>query len=130
MADANVVVLVVEDEPLVRMAIVDHLEDQGFTVREASNADEAVAILIDNLEIRIMFTDVDMPGGMDGLKLAAAVRDRWPPIKIVVTSGHRAVTLGELPSEAQFFSKPYNVDTITAAFRALAEDLQAGAARD
>ena len=117
MASSKIVVLVVEDEPLVRMAIVDHLEDEGFLVLQASNADEAVAILVTNLTVRIMFTDIDMPGGMDGLKLAAAVRDRWPPIKIVVTSGHRQVNVQDLPVEAQFFSKPYNPDTIVSAFR-------------
>ena len=117
MASSKIVVLVVEDEPLVRLAIVDHLEDEGFLVLEASNADEAVAILVTNLTVRIMFTDIDMPGGMDGLKLAAAVRDRWPPIKIVVTSGHRQVDVQDLPVEAQFFSKPYNPDTIVSAFR-------------
>ena len=117
MAHSKTVVLVVEDEPLVRMAIVDHLEDEGFLVVEAANADEAVAILATNLTVSIMFTDIDMPGGMDGLKLAAAVRDRWPPIKIVVTSGHRAVNVEDLPVEAQFFSKPYDPDKIVSAFR-------------
>lgn len=117
MAHSKIVVLVVEDEPLVRMAIVDHLEDEGFLVIEASNADEAVAILVTNLTVKIMFTDIDMPGGMDGLKLAAAVRDRWPPLKIVVTSGHRQVNVGDLPAAAQFFPKPYNPDAIVSIFR-------------
>lgn len=120
MARAETVVLVVEDETLVRMGIVDHLIDEGFTVLEASNADEAVAILTSNLDIRIVFTDVDMPGSMDGLKLAAAVRRRWPPIKIVVTSGHRKVAIEELPGEAQFFSKSYNPYKVAAALRSLA----------
>ncbi|MET3924373.1 response regulator [Devosia sp. 2618] len=119
MINAATTVLVVEDEPLVRMAIVDHLIDEGFVVLEAANADEAVAILVTNLTIHIMFTDIDMPGGTDGLKLAAAVRDRWPPIKIVVTSGHRAIAAGDLPAEAQFFSKPYSPDTIVNTFRQL-----------
>lgn len=101
-------VLVVEDEPLLRMAIADFLEDEGFEVFEAATANEAIAILVNNLEIRVMFTDIDMPGGMDGLKLAAAVRDRWPPIKIVVTSGNRMVKDSELPVECKFFPKPYD----------------------
>lgn len=120
MSHPNIIVLVVEDEPLLRMGIVDHLEDEGFTVLEASNADQAVEILVNNLDIQILFTDVDMPGGMDGLKLAAAVRDRWLPIKIVVTSGHREVNVADLPVEAQFFSKPYNPSKISAAFRSMA----------
>ena len=117
--DTNITVLVVEDEFLVRMAIVDHLLDEGFTVLEASNADEAVDVLAHNLSVRIMFTDIDMPGGMDGLKLAAAVRKRWPPIKIVVTSGHRVVDTNELPTEAAFFSKPYDVQAVVSTFRTM-----------
>lgn len=120
MAHSKIIVLVVEDEALVRMGIVDHLEDSGFTVLEASNSEEAIAILINNLDIRIVFTDVDMPGGMDGLKLAAAIRHRWPPIKIVVTSGHRRVGVDDLPVEAQFIPKPYSYDKIVTAFRSIA----------
>lgn len=117
MTPPKIVVLVVEDEPLVRMAIVDHLEDEGFAVLEAANADQAVEILSTNVNVRILFTDVDMPGGMDGLKLAAAVRDRWPPIAIVVTSGHRKVDMGQLPDMALFFPKPYDPSNIVSAFR-------------
>ena len=100
-------ILVVEDEFLVRMDIVDQLQERGFVVFEASNADDAVAFLSEHLDISVIFTDIDMPGSMDGLKLARAVRDRWPPIKIIVTSGHRSVTENELPSDSRFFSKPY-----------------------
>jgi DNA-binding NtrC family response regulator len=67
-----------------------------------------------------MFTDVDMPGGMDGLRLAATVRDRWPPIKIIVTSGHRFVEQGDLPHEAIFFRKPYNPDAVATIVRRMA----------
>lgn len=112
-------VLVVEDEVLVRMSIADHLEDKGFKVLEAANADEALAILNENLEIRLVFTDVDMPGSMDGLKLATLVRDRWPPLRIVITSGHRDLSATELPQGAQFFAKPYNADRIVETFRTL-----------
>jgi len=118
MARSEIVVLVVEDEPLVRMGIVDYLEDQGFSVLEAAEADEAVEILSGNSAVQILFTDVDMPGTMDGLKLAAAVRKRWPPVKIIVTSGHRKVGLLDLPTDARFLPKPYNPDTVAALFRA------------
>lgn len=118
MAHSKVVVLVVEDEPLVRMGIVDHLEEEGFAVLEAANADDAIAILSKNTTI--LFTDIDMPGEVDGIKLAAAVRDRWPPIKIVITSGHRRPLASDLPAGAQFFSKPYNPDTIARTFRGFA----------
>ena len=100
-------ILVVEDEFLVRMDIVDQLQDRGFVVFEASNADDAVAFLAEHPDISVVFTDIDMPGSMDGLKLARAVRDRWPPIKIIVTSGHRSVSESELPNDSRFFSKPY-----------------------
>ncbi len=121
MAYSQVVVLVVEDEPLLRMGIVDHLEEQGFSVLEAGNADEAVAILSNNTTIQILFTDIDMPGEMDGIRLAAAVRDRWPPIKIVITSGHKRPLSSELPDGAQFISKPYNPDTIATTFWGIAD---------
>ena len=113
----RVAVLVVEDEALVRMGIVDFLDEHGFEVFEAESADDAIAILGSTSRIAIMFTDVDMPGGMDGLKLAAAVRHRWPPIKIVVTSGHRQVNLDDLPVEARFFAKPYNPHEIVTTMR-------------
>ncbi len=74
-------VLVVEDEALVRMFAVDFVEDAGFDVVEAADANQAVAILEARTDIGIVFTDIDVPGSMDGMKLARAVRDRWPPIE-------------------------------------------------
>jgi CheY-like chemotaxis protein len=108
MTQKGITVIVVEDETLVRMDIVMSLENEGFVVLEASNADEAIEILNAHSEIRLMFTDIDMPGSMDGLKLAAAVRDRWPPVKIIVASGHRQLSDELLPVEGRFFSKPYD----------------------
>ena len=110
-----ITVLVVEDEPLIRMDIVDQLQDLGFRVLEATNATEAVTMLIANKNIQVMFTDVDMPGGMDGLMLAAAVRDRWPPIKIIVTSGHRKVAISDLPAGSRFIDKPYRGEAVASA---------------
>lgn len=111
---AKPVVLVVEDEPLQRMMAVDLVLDAGFDVVEAWSADEAVTILESRSDIRIVFTDVDMPGSMDGLKLAAAIRDRWPPIEIIVTSGHMRMTENVLPDRSVFFSKPYDTERVTA----------------
>ncbi len=108
------VVLVVEDEPLQRMMAVDLVLEAGFEVVEAWSADEAVSILESRSDIRVVFTDVDMPGSMDGLKLAAAVRDRWPPIAIIVTSGQVALKDGMLPAGSVFFSKPYDTDKLSA----------------
>ena len=110
-------VLVVEDEPLVRMDIVDFLERDGFKVSEAGNADQAIALLEQHPTIQILFTDIDMPGSMDGLKLATAVRNRWPPIKIVVTSGHMTVHIADLPDGGVFFSKPYVARVVASALR-------------
>lgn len=120
MSPGPIVVLVVEDEPLMRISIADHLTDSGFDVLEAANADEAMAILADRLDIAIMFTDIDMPGSMDGLKLAAAVRDRWPPVRIVVTSGYHLVEAGQMPAGTPFFRKPYNPETLVSAFQQIA----------
>ncbi|KXG87235.1 response regulator [Agrobacterium bohemicum] len=117
MGDSGVTVLVVEDEVLVRMDIVESLEDDGFDVLEASNADEAIVLLNAHPEVRLMFTDIDMPGSMDGLKLAAAVRDRWPPVKIIVTSGHLQMSDDMLPVVGRFFSKPYDPSNVIHAIR-------------
>lgn len=101
-------VLVVEDEVLIRMAIADSIEESGFVVYEAANADQAIRLLERHHDIRILFTDIDMPGSMDGLRLAAAVRDRWPPVKIVITSGHIKISESDLPVDGRFFAKPYD----------------------
>lgn len=113
-------VLVVEDEALVRMGIAQHLSDEGFKVYEAAGADQAIDILAAHSDIKVLFTDIDMPGRLDGLKLAAAVRDRWPPVKIVITSGQRSVEAREMPSGARFFTKPYNPDELASVFRLIA----------
>jgi len=81
------VVLIVEDDFLIRMHAAEMIEDAGFDVVEAASADEAILVLEVRLDITVVFTDIQMPGSMDGLKLAAAIRGRWPPIKIVATSG-------------------------------------------
>jgi CheY-like chemotaxis protein len=92
------VVLIVEDEFLLRMSAVEMIEEAGFEIVEAGNADEAITILESRSDIRVVFTDIQMPGSMDGLKLAAAVRHRWPPIKIIATSGHCVIGERDLPT--------------------------------
>ena len=111
------VVLIVEDEPLVRQFALQTIEDAGFEVIEAANADEAIQILESRTDIRVVFTDVHMPGSMDGLKLAHAVRNRWPPIKIIVTSGREFLMEQDLPEGGRFFAKPYNLFQIKYALR-------------
>jgi CheY-like chemotaxis protein len=111
------VVLIVEDEPLIRIGAVKFTEDAGFEVIEAASADEAIRILECRGDIRVVFTDIHMPGSMDGLKLAHAVRNRWPPIKIIVTSGRDMITEHDLPEGGRFFAKPYDPIEITDALR-------------
>jgi CheY-like chemotaxis protein len=103
---APAVVLVVEDEMLLRMRAVDMVEDAGFTSVEALDADEAVAILESRSDIALLFTDIQMPGSMDGLKLAHAVHERWPPIKIILVSGQLKLANIDVPADSRFFGKP------------------------
>jgi two-component system, response regulator PdtaR len=101
-------ILVVEDDALLRMHAVAIVEDAGFDAIEAANADEAIAVLEQRDDITLLFTDIQMPGSMDGLKLAHAVRNRWPPIKIIVVSGQMQVTQNDLPENSRFFGKPFH----------------------
>lgn len=117
---STISVLVVEDEALVRMDVSDRLSEDGFEVYEAATADDAIRLLEAHSDIQILFTDIDMPGTMDGLKLSAYVRDRWPPVRIVVTSGHRMVDAVDLPDGGVFYSKPYNYTEVAQSFRELA----------
>ena len=102
------VILIVEDELLIRLNAVEMIEEAGFEVVQAASAAEAIAILEGRLDITVVFTDIQMPGSMDGLKLAAAVRDRWPPIMIVATSGRVKLGPDDLPEGGRFLPKPYS----------------------
>jgi CheY-like chemotaxis protein len=113
------VVLIVEDELLLRMNAVDMIEAAGFEVVEAANADEAIEILQARRDIGVVFTDIQMPGSMDGLKLVRAVRGRWPPIKIVATSGHVGVVQTDLPEGGRFLPKPYSAGQVMDVLREL-----------
>jgi two-component system, response regulator PdtaR len=108
-ASKRPVVLIVEDEPLVRMDAIEAIEAAGFDVIDATEADKAIAILEQRSDIRLIFTDIHMPGSMDGLKLAHFVKDRWPPIKIIATSGHSKIAVNDLPEGSRFLAKPYAV---------------------
>ena len=112
-------VLVVEDDPLMRSLAVEIVEDAGFVAVEACDADEAIALLEARKDIVLLFTDVHMPGSMNGVKLAHAVRNRWPPVKIVVASGQVRLSLSELPSGSRFFAKPYSAEAMIAELRLL-----------
>ena len=113
-------VLIVEEEPLVRMGAVNIIGDAGFAVIEAASADEAIRILECRGDVRVVFTDIHMPGSMDGLKLAHAVRNRWPPIKIIVTLGRELIAEQDLTEGGRFFAKPYDPVLIRNTLRAWA----------
>ncbi len=113
------VILVVEDEFLLRLDSAEIIEHAGFEVVQAANADEAIAILTARPDIHVVFTDIQMPGSMDGLKLAQAVRGRWPPIKIIATSGRLHLDEADLPEGGRFLPKPYSPSQVTGVLREL-----------
>ena len=101
------IVLVVDDEPLIRMNAVDLVEQAGFVALEAANADEAIQILMGRTDIYAVFTDVQMPGSLDGIRLLKVIRDRWPPVALLVTSGQVRPQVADLPENTHFLPKPY-----------------------
>lgn len=107
-------VLIVEDEMILRMRAVDIVESAGFNPVEAVNADQAISILEARSDISLLFTDIQMPGSIDGLKLAHAVHDRWPSIKIILVSGQVKPSDTETPAHSRFFGKPLGVDQMIA----------------
>jgi CheY-like chemotaxis protein len=105
-------VLVVEDEPIIRMNTVGIIEDAGYDVVEASNADDAIQLLETKPEIRVVFSDIEMPGSMDGLILMHAVRERWPPANLVLASGRVSPRVEDMPERTVFLRKPYREDEL------------------
>lgn len=112
-------ILVIDDEPLIRLGAVDTIEDLGFAAIEAENADAAVVILESRSDIAAVFTDIQMPGSMDGLKLASLIRERWPPIQILAASGNPSIVPDALPPGGRFLRKPYTPEQIGDALREL-----------
>jgi CheY-like chemotaxis protein len=111
-SDTNPAMLIVEDEPFIRMAAADIVSDIGVIPFEAATAGEALAILGDHPEIRLIFTDVNMPG-MDGVTLARRAREMRPDVHVIVTSGRRAIPLEQLPDNGTFLPKPYGSQQLT-----------------
>ncbi|WP_240535314.1 response regulator [Bradyrhizobium sp. YR681] len=101
------VILIVEDDFLIRMNAADIVRDMGFDVLEAADADEAVKLLETVPEITVVFTDIQMPGSMDGLRLAEVIRHRWPPVLLLITSGLLSPADNDIPRGARFMAKPY-----------------------
>ncbi len=121
MSGANRAILVVEDDAILRLTALGIVEAAGFEALEAANADEALSILEARADdVRLVFTDVQMPGSMDGLGLAHAVHERWPPVELIVTSGRCDVAAKDLPDGGRFIAKPYNFDALSRAFHELA----------
>ncbi|NIJ67132.1 CheY-like chemotaxis protein [Sphingomonas leidyi] len=108
----KVTVLVVEDEALVRLSAVALAEDHGFCVHEAADAEQAIAILESCPEIRIVLTDIQMVGKMNGLELAAYAHRRWPPLKFIIVSGEVAPSPQDMPEGSRFFAKPYDASAV------------------
>jgi two-component system, response regulator PdtaR len=109
MAEANqITILVVDDEWLIRSDLAQSLEDAGYHTREASNAAEAITMLENHREIRVVFTDIQMPGTMDGVALSHVIRKRWPPTILIISSGNPRPQASDLPGETEFLAKPTN----------------------
>ncbi|MGV1770647.1 response regulator [Agrobacterium vitis] len=119
MKNGRPVILVVEDSPLIRMGAIDLVKSAGYEALEAGDADEAIRILESRDDIDLVFTDVQMPGTMDGIKLSHYIRDRWPPVKLIIASGAAILEESMLPGGSRFFSKPYDELTITEAMAQL-----------
>lgn len=115
-------VLVVEDEAIIRMMAVGLVEDLGFVPLEAANADEAMMLIEQNDDITILFTDINMPGSMDGLQLAAVARARRPSLGLVIVSGKHKLGADEIPRGAKFFTKPYEGSTVQRALLNMSND--------
>ena len=109
---AQPLVLVVEDEELLRLYAADLLEAHGFAVLKAENADEALKVLEQRNDVRLLFTDIQMPGALDGMDLARQVHIRWPHVLLVITSGQTAPTRAEIPDDGRFIAKPYRASDL------------------
>jgi CheY-like chemotaxis protein len=119
-------ILVVEDEPLIRLGLAELAEEWGYRALEASNADEALTVISREPDVGVVITDVDMPGSMDGLGLAHLIRDRWPAIGVIVTTGKVSVAASDLPAGVPFLQKPCRDNLLLETVRRLTA---AGAAR-
>jgi CheY-like chemotaxis protein len=117
--DVPPVVLVVEDDALIRMGTADQLVQEGYEVLEAGSAAEALAIIRARPEVRVLFTDIDMPGEFDGMELAERVHQRWPEVLLLVTSGRHSLSERDIPDHGMFLSKPYAGEKLSEALTEL-----------
>ena len=112
-----VLVLVVDDEAVLRFIASDVLEDSGFRVLEAEDARAALKVLSEHPDVRVLFTDINMPGALDGLDLARETHARWPSIKLIVTSGRAQPPDRDIPDDGRFVAKPYSPDLLVGEIR-------------
>ncbi|WP_414476255.1 response regulator [Microvirga sp. M2] len=122
------VVLLVEDEPLVRLVAADLLVDANFRVIEASNAEEALTVLRAGVEVDVLLSDVEMPPGLNGYELARHTHECWPTVEILITSGREWPRARDLPPGAAFLAKPCPGETLVSYVRSAAERAQAARA--
>jgi len=123
---SSTVVLVVEDNHLILMSALDLVATAGYESVGAESADEAIAILEARSDVKLVFTDIEMPGTIDGAKLAHYIRNRWPPIHLIVASGKEIKDESQLPTGSTFFAKPYDNDTIVAEMARMLRAIDAG----
>jgi CheY-like chemotaxis protein len=122
--DATPIVVLVEDDFLIRMSTAAALAEDGFIVIEAADADEAIRLLIaEAAHVRILFTDINMPGPMDGLMLARHAHQLWPWIDLIVTSGQVRPTADDMPPRGHFIPKPYSPETVLRHMRGIGKPM-------
>jgi two-component system, response regulator PdtaR len=113
-SDDSPVILLVEDEELLRLCAADLLEERGFQVLEAPDADEALRIMAERPDVRLLFTDIQMPGALNGMELARKVHEQWPKVKLLITSGDLKPSEADIPDHGHFIGKPYRAADVNA----------------
>src|SRR4051812_11165655 len=111
------IAVVVDDEPLILMNTCDMIADAGYSVVEATTADEAYSFLRSHSSVQLVFTDVETPGNLDGFQLARTIAMKWPDICVVVASGAVKPEIGDLPANVEFMSKPFSQETVLEVLR-------------
>jgi DNA-binding NtrC family response regulator len=111
------IAVVVDDEPFILMDTSDIISDAGYSIVEATTADEAYGFLNEHSSVQLVFTDVQTPGAIDGFELERIVASRWPDICVVVVSGAAVPVPGDLPENAEFIAKPFSAETVLEVLR-------------
>lgn len=120
------VILVVDDEPIIRLDAVAMIEDAGFIAYEAADAEEALGLISAHPEVSVLFTDINMPGPLDGLELARRIHDGWPMVQLVITSGRVMPSPDEIPDHGHFVAKPYQTSAVVDLLRTICQEPETG----